>query len=380
MVISLGLNEVYDNDDSYYEWELLSHPAEYIPPVGGAFEGNNHGHYVTAKVSVEGDYLFCLIRLSKYGYQKDEVLITVKDYPKVVSVKAKAEYECFHPEEELQEQYFEIVTDPPGYDYLVVLAEDSRQAVSVGNASFTEDQEIHFLVKRNENDPSPKPSDAKCHIPVFEEYDIVSVDLGPGSIYDALKDFVQVGKKIKDIIDDSKTLNEYDQISGSPVEIISEVDFSAGFIDKCCNHNDGLYLNYSLVGKVGAGINWPIPICPGVYAIIAGEITGGLDLNGTAALPGADGDCGDPIELDVIISGELGVGIGVGVPGTFNLEATVKGGMEARAQLTTGDSVEPKIKYVKATVVINLTLNYVVGSVSRDFSPFGEATYLYGKE
>lgn len=379
--VQLGLDEVYDNDDSYYEWTLISCPDDYTPPPTGTFpNGGNFLRKTIANVSVKGDYIFCLTRLSKYGYQKDEVRISVKDIAEIVMVKPKKDKECFKPDVPLSIEDFEIVTNPIGYNRLVMLAEDSQTAGDVSPGSITESQEIHFLVKHNDSDASPVPSNASCKITVFEEVQFLSAEFSENDIVQALskisesvKDFAEVLEKLNSGKQDEITLEE------SPISPICDVFVDLNFYRRCCGNIDSYYLNYVVKGEFGVGIRIPLPIVPGLYGLISGKFVFSPDLSGFVCLAGND-KCGDPFSIDLIGRGEIGAGLGVGSPGAVNLEAIIVGGIEGRTSYVPSKHKGIQFVNVKADLKVNVTIHYVIGSFSWDFSPFGEPKLLYGED
>lgn len=381
--VMLGLDEVYDNDDSYYEWSLISHPDDYYEPPMGTFPyGGGSSHRTVAVVDVKGDYIFCLTRLSKYGYQKDEVRVTVKDVADIVMVKPKKEKECFQPGAPISIGDFFIITDPPGYEKYVMLAEDSQTACDVSPVSFTEDQEIHFLVKHHDSDGSPELSDKSCKISVYDQVDFVTAEFSEKDIVKALSSFSDMAKELSncfEALNSGKDMNEYGTVTEAPITPICDILLDLSFFRKCCDNTDSYYLNYVVKGQFGVGLRFPIPIVPGVYALVVGSFVFSPDLNGFVCLAGSN-NCGDPFTLELIGRGELGAGLGVGSPGTFNLEATIIGGIEGKTVYVPSSNKGLQFVNVKADVKVNITFHYVIGSFSRDFSPFGDPVLLYGEK
>lgn len=315
-VIYLGLDEVYDNDDSYYEWHLYSAPENYTEPPYGTIApetngGNVHKHRVNATVTLEGEYIFELVRISKYGYQKDYVVVTVRTFPVITNIEAKYDRDCYTDGDVIDINDFLIETDPPGMSGQVSLADDSKVASAPPMLPYSS-QTLHFLV-RSTTSESTVLSDKTYSIDVYSNDVKFALGLDPT--------FEKLQKKITSLNSLSNALGNkiMNCIPGPiknklPLQPVANIYVNPSFYVDCCNGRSTNHLVVEIIGKAGVKIDVNIPIVPAVYAGIVGEIT--VSPNFTLDFVSEEAfarGCEADATISLTVHGEIGGQVGVGI-------------------------------------------------------------------
>lgn len=360
IMIDLGIDEAYDNDDSYYEWRLTSHPEEYQAPSMGAIPpdingGNVHKHRLRAYVSKMGTYKYELIRISKYGYQKDELIVTVRGTVAIVSIST--EKECWEKNEDIDINDFSFQTDPPGFSRLVSLADDSKKALEDG-------QILHFLVRSNNAFGDYELSDKTWPIVVYGEWEL-SVGIEP-----EIEQFVEKLKQIMDIADEMDKKLDKDVPKALkkslPIQPIKDVYVAPSYYKNCCNGRGTNHVSIEIGGKVGIKFESPpiFIIAPIVYAKIVGKISAqpnvtldfvskeaqkhGCDINGTISIP---------------VHGEIGGEVGAGFDDLdFGVKGQVVGAVDGTIVLLSSSEENFKFSGWEFSLIIRAIVEYGIGS------------------
>lgn len=338
-VIPIGINDIYDNDDSYYKWELVE-PI----PIGSSLDPHSddmflkvHEHTTMVTVDVSGEWHFVLHRMSKYGYQKASLTVTLKDYPDLVYIKTKQE--CYPPYYTLDFQDdFIFDTDPPDCGGLFQVAEESR--------STSPDMGRVFFTVRGYNNET-KPCLTSCPIRVLDMAFVTHLDTpslnfanylkkgaGAESIVKQFTDIPKLGeqieKKFNQAIPENKMKRILQHTEGkSPFTPILGARFRFTLYQKCCEADgkEGMYFQIKFEGRAGVSMYIPLqtPI-PTVYIPITGLIEARPDINLLVSVPESihelgKGKCDDPIHITALLIGEAAAGVGLGIPGMLNGEA-----------------------------------------------------------
>ena len=316
--IIIGLNETYDNDDSFYEWKYISSvpPVEREPTLGSDGRGINRP-LVAVRVYEAAEYTFQLTRISKYGYQREEMTLEIVR-PLIVDVRPV--FECYSPQEDIHIEDFVIETDPPGFSHFVALAPDSQVAVSPTSNAFQNFdflQTIHFLVKAYENGPYYFESEKTCKIRVNNESaSLRHIDIDAHRIYKAFKG-LKTG--LQEIIAHMK--------KGAPAfggaKPVLGFRFRMTRLDKCCNHFEDRYVRITVNGMGGytymkAVYLFETPI----FAYVSGSFI--IEPSAKLLLPGSGtGDCKGMEGFSAVVKAEASGGFGAGVAGMVDVETGI---------------------------------------------------------
>lgn len=125
-VVTLGNTKDEKCPECQYYWEQLegAHPLSYSdsqwPPTGVWPRLQNPAVELPI-----GDYLFRVTRISIYGFQAEMVKVSVSD--KIV-VNAKPKQCCWSNGDEISIDQFDFTTDPPGYESVITMDDNSTVA------------------------------------------------------------------------------------------------------------------------------------------------------------------------------------------------------------------------------------------------------------
>lgn len=357
VVVHLGLDEVYSNDESFYEWRLLEAPAEskHQPNSDNVFY-DKHQHYATAWLDVEGDYVFSLQRMSKYGYQTENVTVSVRTRPEIVSVEALKK--CYNTDDQVTRSQFKIETDPPDMEELVEIANPDEVMTKVTSVFRGSKSQIpvHFVIKKDAVDPNPVDSDKSCMITVSNQNTAFTMSVGFITLVDNIRKLQEAGraaKKYVELLDNGKL--PWDPIFDGGVDV--------KVYEKCCQDEEAAFLYLDAYLKFGVGLDLPIRIIPGVYAPIYAQIVGIVSLPGLEATMRQDGDflarCGD-IKVAGVLIVEGGAGIGIGDPAAlgFDINLVLGGDIGAQYNITQG---EWKFDGAHVYIIFRLRLRTILG-------------------
>lgn len=138
--VTLGADVVSSND-CVFNWRVVSSPE---PPTY-SFNDAHSQRPVFSFGNVPGEYVIEATRVSKYGYQREYVCITV--YSDIVLISGKAKYNCFRPGDALHEEDFEFVTRPEGYNDRVRIHPDYAIVKEIDHGYLCDNQEVVFQIE-----------------------------------------------------------------------------------------------------------------------------------------------------------------------------------------------------------------------------------------
>ena len=349
-----------------YQWDLVNAPSGYVAPPMGAvvYEGTAslYRHWAEAWVSVPGDYTFQVLRTSKWGDQIDEVVVTVKERPEIVNVKAKVK--CYVPEEPIRLDHFIIETDPPLPESEIVkyvsLAEDSQVAnkeilghIIFENTGWANNMEIHFMVK-DANFNNPERSDYTLNVNLYDEITIVEIGVdvnkakekilgkneGDKTLADRLEQFLKLVDRIKNANKNIKEIFENKLPRGNfigtdpPVSVLAGASIEGAVLRKCCTNEAGLYGAFSVNGELGIQIDLKYRLPPpftAAYIPVTGKVAGSLSVNHKFCMsPWSLTACDEWDKIQLTVGLALGAGLGIGTKEAgLYAQVVVEGGGEA---------------------------------------------------
>ena len=162
--VDVTLGNPDDTDpDVQYEWKLVKVNKEHYQCSFSPGWPNTRMPVATLDY---GLWLFQVTRASKYGIQTENVVVNVSNDIKV-KAKPKDGRCCWSNGEEIKLSQFDITTEPPGYENLVDLSENSRKAQHWAESPETE-QIITFKAIEG------------CEYPVYGQ---TSINVVEGHVY-----------------------------------------------------------------------------------------------------------------------------------------------------------------------------------------------------
>lgn len=373
--VYLGLDEIYDNDDSYYEWSLTSAPNDYEEPYYGTIStmingGNVHVHRLKAVISVPGEYIFQCVRLSKFGYQKDYVVITVTDFAVIKSITNRNKQECWLEGDTITIDQFDITTDPPGVSDLISLAEDSKVAHANSGPNVITgagEQTLSFLIHSNIGN-HVELSDKTHAITVY--YDIkhtTSADPILDKIVPKIETLDKLGKRLSERI-----TNKWGDLLGEqPIKIIATVYANPTYYQDCCNGRETNHLSVEVGGVAGIHIEFNVYVLPAllVYVGIEGEITAKpnftLDFVSDEALRyGCETEGTVQLDVHAEIGGQVGIGTSgnTAAPVALGVKGQVVGAFDMKVVFISSGKENWDFKGVKFSLIVRVIVDYAIGS------------------
>lgn len=263
-----------------------------------------------------GTYHFTVKKISDH-VQTCDVIVIVESDLEIVSVTPK--YECYSEGDVISEDHFIIVTDPPGLERNVKLANDSRQAHCIGATHHTCEQPLTFVAKVDD-----RVLDNKIiNITVYTS-ELVSVEI-PADIKKMAENIRKTGEVLRYIY----SLNNKMSSLFSSVDFVNPIRFELEPWDSdvtigaafgiCCDGKAG-QTEGSLSFSVSTGAKWyfyypvvaiPIPFLkkwfPSIY--LEGQI--GISFGAAASL--SINTCADlsldvPVDITAHFSGGVSYG------------------------------------------------------------------------
>ena len=253
-----------NDDEVQYYWELVrkdENTNAFFPD-----ENTRKKPITTAQISSEaglGDFVFCCSRVSKYGYQKEFVTITLKN---TIDVIITPKNDCWSHGDQIKIDQFDIITTPKDLESHVDLDADSREAVNVAGP-IHDTQELHFI----SDEPSRFPlneSNTNVTINVIRTSDFggfhVDIPTKVGKMCKALKEGSDIKNKLEKVKKFTEPLKKFGPVDFSPV-FNGDVDFVGGI--ECCQGGQAKFINFS--GGFTAGVHFeidaPLPPCPAIH-------------------------------------------------------------------------------------------------------------------
>lgn len=141
---SVRLGPERANPDCVFEWKVVESPQ----PYGFSLDNIHSQQPMFTFSDAPGDYIIEATRVSKYGYQREYVVITV--YSEITLISAKARNDCFKAGDALRTEFFEFVTQPEGYDEYVFLHPDNEEVKPISGGNPFERQEIKFQIHNDD--------------------------------------------------------------------------------------------------------------------------------------------------------------------------------------------------------------------------------------
>lgn len=303
----------------------------------------------------EEQSIYICLRIGANGVEEDQVVVSVVDEVRIVSVKPKRT--CYSPGDPIDLEDFEILTEPKGYEDIVSY---SPVQISGGNGFYPTqhwpdnngkwDEVIVFSIDYLENH-SEKPVIVNVLDPEAQSHTI-GAELNFLEWGETILKYDEIVENVENTIElmkNAKGLKEL--LKAGFVEpnleiIIGELSFEDGGY-RCCNNHVERFGNFhfgglTISGGLGFEIPFPIPMIPGAMftaTVEAGvKITiGGLDLQLSS-----DPNCivaDVPFTLEGQVTGLVGVAVfspklaecSGGVEGSLSVGGTwhlMSGGLE----------------------------------------------------
>lgn len=323
-----GANE----DEVQYYWEIVSVDG----PTDFTDETARKKPVTAVRITSEegtGDFVFSLTRISKYGYQKEFVTVTMKN---TIEVIVKPKNECWGDGDDITLDQFDIQTNPKGFVEHVILDQDSRKAKN--HAGLLHDtQTLHFV----SDDPSKYPVEQnETIINVIRagaNYGIaITGNPSTMGMIEGLRKGADLVEKLQKIEKATEPFKKF-LPHGVPLELSFPCSVNINFMGgiECCNGGEAKYAELSGGGSVGVNfeLNFPLPPCPVVHLFVGLKASLSLDVAGirwTYHTECEDCDCGGVSLLNFKLGGQLygGVSLEVGSRDFLSVSGVVTGGVD----------------------------------------------------
>ena len=333
-----GANE----DEVQYYWEIIDSDGMAFFPD----ENIRKQPITNACISSEdgtGDFVFCCTRISKYGYQKEYVTVTMKN---TIEVIASPNQDCWAHGDYIKTDQFEIDTNPKGFKSHIILDSDSRKAINHNHFSSHDTQEIHFI----SDDPARYPVEENTYtISVIEESNDIGAEIPiSSSVIDMIKAYKSGGAfldKLKKVEDLTKDLRKF-----GPFKY--EWGFNGGSLGythgtECCKGAESMFMDFSggVKASLKFSLDYPIPVCPAVRLFVDFEGSASVslaDIKWTYSKGCETCDCGESKFVSFAFSGELtgGASLAAGSRDFLSVSGYVTGGVQWPGKL-----ILPRIRY-----------------------------------
>lgn len=269
--VTLGSNDPGTTDaNCVFSWKVISSPE------GAHYEFvDGHSNRPKLRIFTGGDYIVEATRVSKYGYQTETVCVTTKN--EVILVSAISNKDCWENGDDVNPSHFELITDPPGFDYLVEVHPEDR--IIGGVTNWYGDEEVRFRIRKPDDDTY---QDCDVTANIFVSYGTL-IDLSTnvtGLDGPKLPSNLKTMKTLYQSIQNSqKLVNKFDGLfdlimsctdpNSSPIHPIKKADFNMDMAINmsCCEMDDGqIHSNayFQMGGSLDlfAGVELRVPIFP----------------------------------------------------------------------------------------------------------------------
>lgn len=368
--------------DCVFNWRVIS------KPIDGEFSFDDaHMQRPTFTFNkTPGEYEIEVTRVSIYGYQREYVIVEVKNHIELVDVYSKKR--CWQPGDEVELNDFELTIRPPGFENCFRVHPD--------DAKIAEDEYLYKKIRFQVREPGePEYTDCEVNTEIFvTNYSVKDIVEKVEAIMnfkdelkerkqdlDKLKSYCKIIKGCTNKLDGLKTLQKaINRMTppAAPITTTSDLRMDTVNMDLkllCCNDEPAFFLEWSggIYYYTGIEVNCQIfPAVPKLGLQLIGEMGAGIDLEAKCqiALPKYYKCYQFHIPVDVYGKCALGVQLMAFDEDLLSAKATISAEVHGGLDFT----IEPElaVDFINTYVKVEFTVYASFIGFNRTFHPFEE--------
>lgn len=271
--------------DCVFYWHVISSPDDAVY----SFDYDNAQRPNFTYNKAEGDYVIECTRVSKYGYQREYLQLSILSEIELEDVKTlKA---CYSINDEVKLEDFRFTTRPEGYEHLIQIEDDDK--IVGRNQNAFGDEEVHFYTILEDGEKQKFETTGQIYVSTGDWLDLSITNENLKNLpsnYAVLKQYYEMIKNSDKKFEKVKNIANFLKCAvppQTPLTTDHKIDINRGIMRinmSCCNDKPTAYFKWTGGVDAWAALQLNVPLWPGIPKTglsLVGELKAGVkaDIN-----------------------------------------------------------------------------------------------------